>query len=129
MGPLLETFYNYSIDEPHGSPLKILWTRISEEMRHCTQCISQHHRTQDMYHMDYDPSSIGPLLEVVRTLDEERISKNLKEINAKVAQGELDPACTNAEVVCVMFEVLWIPFPILICQSLSLSPTVCNTII
>lgn len=110
MGPLLETFYNYSKDEHHGSPLKILWTRISEEMRHCTQCICQHHRSQDMYNMDYDPSSIGPLLEVVRTLDEERISKNLREINAKVAWGEYDPACTNAEVVCVMFEVLMFPF-------------------
>ncbi|KAL3511525.1 hypothetical protein ACH5RR_024242 [Cinchona calisaya] len=110
MGPLLETFYNYSNDEPCDSSLKILWARISEEMQHCSQCICQHHQTQETYNAEYEPSSIGPLLEVVRTLDEERISKNLNDINAKVTRGEYNPAHENAEVVCVMFEVLMFPY-------------------
>lgn len=105
MGPLLETFYNYFKDERHDSPLKHLWGRISEEMRHCIQCISQHHQAQEMYSVEYELSSIGPLLDVLRSLDEERVTYHLREINAKLARQEYDPACDNAEVVSVMYEV------------------------
>lgn len=106
MGPLLETFYNYFKDERDDSPLKQLWGRISEEMRHCIQCVSQHHQAQEMYNMEYELCSIGPLLDVLRSLDEERVTQHLKEINAKLARQEYDPACDNAEVVSVMYEVL-----------------------
>lgn len=105
MGPLLETFYNYFKDESNDSPLKVLWTRVSNEMRQCTQCICQHHQAQETYKTEYEPSSIGPLLEVLHTLDEERVSRHLKEINARMAKGQND-ACDEAEVVCVLFEVL-----------------------
>ncbi|RVX03743.1 hypothetical protein CK203_023059 [Vitis vinifera] len=105
MGPLLETFYNYSTDESNDSPLKLLWKRMSVEMRKCTLCISQHHQAQDMYSMEYDSSSISPLLSVLRSLDEERVGQHLKEINARLAGGEYIPERDNAEVVSVMFEV------------------------
>nr|GMC77348.1 putative helicase magatama 3 [Ipomoea batatas] len=112
MGPLLETFYNYYKDEHRDSPLKLLWNRVSEELRHCTQCICQYHQAQEMYNTEYESSSIGPLLDVLRTLDEERISQHLKEINARIAQGDSVLGNDNGEIVSVMFEVLM--FPILL---------------
>ncbi|VFQ65565.1 unnamed protein product [Cuscuta campestris] len=112
MGPLLETFYNYYKDERKDSPLKVLWDRVTEEMRSCTQCVCQYHQAQEMYSTEYELSSIGPLLDVLHTLDEERISVHLKEINARIARGESDLGSDNAEIVCVMFEVLM--FPILL---------------
>ncbi|XP_059642145.1 uncharacterized protein LOC132284095 isoform X2 [Cornus florida] len=112
MGPLLETFYNYFKDERHDSPLKLLWKRISEEMQLCTQCICQHHQAQGIYNVEYDLKSVGPLLDVLQSLDEERITEHLKEINARIARGEYDPVRDNTEVVSVIFEVLM--FPILL---------------
>lgn len=109
MGPLLETFYNYYKDEHRDSPLKLLWNRVSEELRHCTQCICQYHQAQEMYNTEYESSSIGPLLDVLRTLDEERISQHLKEINARIAQGDSVLGNDNGEIVSVMFEVLSVP--------------------
>ncbi|KAL5758782.1 hypothetical protein ACOSP7_021393 [Xanthoceras sorbifolium] len=109
MGPLLETFYNYYKDERDDSPLRILWKRISEEMQHCIQCISQHHQAQEMYSMEYELSTIGPLLDVLRSLDEERVTQHLKEINSRLACQEYNPQNDNGEVVCVMYEVLMFP--------------------
>lgn len=109
MGPLLETFYNYFKDERHDSPLKILWKRISEETQRCTQCICQHHQAQEMYHSEYEWSSIGPLLDVLRSLDEERVTQHLKEINSRITRGVYDPVNDSSEVVSVMFEVLMFP--------------------
>ncbi|KAL2539105.1 P-loop containing nucleoside triphosphate hydrolase superfamily protein [Abeliophyllum distichum] len=112
MGPLLETFYNYFKDERTDSPLKLLWNRISKEMRSCAQCIHQHHQAQEMYGTEYEWSSIGPLLGVLHTLDEERISQHLQDLNARIARGEYDPTSHYGEVASVMFEVL--SFPILL---------------
>ncbi|XP_022889351.1 uncharacterized protein LOC111404723 isoform X2 [Olea europaea var. sylvestris] len=109
MGPLLETFYNYFKDERADSPLKLLWNRISEEMRSCVQCIHQHHQAQEMYGTEYELSSIGPLLDVLHTLDEERISQQLQDLNARIARGEYDPASHYGEVASVVFEVLSLP--------------------
>ncbi|EFH69180.1 hypothetical protein ARALYDRAFT_312653 [Arabidopsis lyrata subsp. lyrata] len=110
MGPLLETFYNYFKDDRVDSPLKVLWKRISEEMRLCAQCICQHHQTQEMYEKEYECSSVGPLLDVLRKLDEERVTRHLQEINFKVENGTYDPDHHHAEVVSVMYEVLMFPF-------------------
>lgn len=55
--------------------------------------------------MEYESSSVRPLIVVLRSLDEERVTEHLKEINIKIARGEYDPVCDNAEVVSVMFEV------------------------
>ncbi|KAI3455745.1 hypothetical protein Pfo_012408 [Paulownia fortunei] len=112
MGPLLETFYNYLKDECHDSPLKLLWNRISEEMRSCTLCIHQHHQAQEMYGTEYEQSCISPLLDVLHTLDEERISLHLKDLNARIVRGDYDTTHDYGEVVSVMFEVLM--FPILL---------------
>ncbi|XP_062110921.1 uncharacterized protein LOC133822564 isoform X2 [Humulus lupulus] len=109
MGPLLETFYNYYKDERDDSPLRRLWKRISEEMRQCVQCITQHHQAQEMYNMEYELSSISPLLDVLRSLDEERVTMHLREINAKLVREDYDPACDNYEVVSVMYEALMFP--------------------
>ncbi|KAL1829332.1 hypothetical protein ACET3Z_007744 [Daucus carota] len=109
MGPLLETFYNYFEDKRQDSPLKILWKRISEELSQCTQCICQHHQAQESYSMEYDSITVGPLVSVLQTLDEERVTEHLKEINAKIGRGEYDPARVNAEVVSIMFEILMYP--------------------
>lgn len=111
MGPLLETFYNYFKDDRSDSPLKLLLDRTSREMRQCTQCICQYHQAQELYSTEYDPSSIGPLLEVLRTLDEERISQHLKEINNRIRCGEYDIVHGSGEIVGVMFEVF--PFTFL----------------
>ncbi|GMY38273.1 helicase SEN1 [Fagus crenata] len=112
MGPLLETFYNYFKDERPDSPLKCLWKRISEEMRQCIQCVSHHYQALEMYNEQYELSSVGPLLDVLRSLDEERVSQHLREISARIALDEYDPARDNVEVVSVMYEVLM--FPILL---------------
>lgn len=107
MGPLIETFYNYFKDDRVDSPLKVLWKRISEEMRLCAQCICQHHQTQEMYEKEYECSSVGPLLDVLRKLDEERVTRHLQEINSKIEKGTYDPDHHHAQVVSVMYEVLW----------------------
>ncbi|RDY11301.1 hypothetical protein CR513_04052, partial [Mucuna pruriens] len=112
MGPLLETFYNYFKDNRQDSPLRLLWKRISDELRHCLQCISQHHQAQDMYTMEYESSSIGPLLDVLQRLDSERVTIHLRDINTKIAGEKYDPSCDNAQVVNVLYEVLM--FPILL---------------
>ncbi|XP_037493472.1 uncharacterized protein LOC105646246 isoform X2 [Jatropha curcas] len=112
MGPLLETFYNYFKDERSDSPLRLLWKRISEEIRQCVQCISQHHQAQEMYSTEYEFSSIGPLLDVLRSLDEERVTQHLREMNARLKREEYDPLRDNSEVVSLMYEVLM--FPILL---------------
>ncbi|KAK6911188.1 DNA2/NAM7 helicase-like, C-terminal [Dillenia turbinata] len=109
MGPLLETFYNYFKDERQDSPLKLLWKRISGELRLCSQCICQYHQAQEMYYMEYDQSSIRPLLDTLQKLDEERVVQHLKEINTRVMLGKYEPALDNNEVVGVMFEVLMFP--------------------
>ncbi|KAA3477941.1 Aminoacyl-tRNA synthetase, class Ic [Gossypium australe] len=109
MGPLLETFYNYFKDDRNDSPLRLLWKRISEEMRHCIQCVSQHHQAQEMYSTEYELCTIGPLLDVLRSLDEERVTQHLREINERLVRQEYDPVCDNAEVVNLMYEVLMFP--------------------
>ncbi|XVE91125.1 hypothetical protein DITRI_Ditri20bG0129600 [Diplodiscus trichospermus] len=109
MGSLLETFYNYFKDERNDSPLRLLWKRISEEMRLCIQCVSQHHQAQEMYNMEYELCSIGPLLEVLRTLDEERVTQRLREMKERLVRQEYDPVCDNAEVVNLMYEILMFP--------------------
>ncbi|KAJ4958297.1 hypothetical protein NE237_025408 [Protea cynaroides] len=109
MGPLLETFYNYPKDKCNDSPLKLLWRRLSQEMQQCIQCICQHHQAQELYNSEYELSTISPLLGVLRSLDEERVTQHLKEINAKVVCGEYEPERYNAEVVSIMYEVLMFP--------------------
>ncbi|KFK43885.1 hypothetical protein AALP_AA1G186300 [Arabis alpina] len=109
MGPLIETFYNFFKDNRDDSPLKVLWKRISQEMRLCAQCICQHHQTQEMYEKEYECSSVGPLLAVLRKLDEERVTRHLQEINLKVENGTYDPHHHHAQVVSVMYEVLMFP--------------------
>ncbi|XP_031384733.1 helicase SEN1 isoform X1 [Punica granatum] len=109
MSPLLETFYNYYKDEREDSPLRLLWRRISEEMRTCIRCVSQHHQTQEMYSMEYESSSVGPLLDVVRSLDKDRVTRCLKDINGRMAKKEYLPVNGSAEVVSVMYEVLMHP--------------------
>ncbi|KAK2425524.1 P-loop containing nucleoside triphosphate hydrolase superfamily protein [Trifolium repens] len=112
MGPLLETFYNYYRDDREDSPLRRLWKRISDEMKHCLQCISQHHQAQDTYNMEYESSSIGPLLDILQKLDYERVTSHLSDINARITGQKYDSARDNAEVVIVLYEVLM--FPILL---------------
>lgn len=119
MGPLLETFYNYFKEECTDSPLKLLWKRICEELRSCTLCIHQHHQAQEMYATEYDQSCIGPLLDVLCILDEERITQHLKDLHSRILKGDYDTERDTGEVVSVMFEVLM--FPILLDdQSLAM---------
>ena len=102
MGPLLETFYNYFKDDRQDSPLRLLWKRISDEMRQCLQCISQHHQAQDMYNTEYESSSIGPLLDVLQKLDCERVTFHLRDINTKIVGEKYNPSCDNGEVVNIL---------------------------
>ncbi|KAG5237987.1 P-loop containing nucleoside triphosphate hydrolases superfamily [Salix suchowensis] len=109
MAPLLETFYNYYKDDRLDSPLRLLWKRMSGEMQHCIQCVSQHHQAQEMYDKEYEMSSIGPLLEVLRSIDEERVTHHLREINDRLKKQEYDPLRDNVGVVSLMYEVLMFP--------------------
>ncbi|KAK9757090.1 hypothetical protein RND81_01G139300 [Saponaria officinalis] len=109
IGPFLETFYNYYKVDGDDSPLKILWERISREMRRCTECISRHHQAQEMYKAEYESSFISPLLGILQSLDEERVSQHLKEANARLSYGGYDLAQDNTEIVSLMFEVLTFP--------------------
>lgn len=59
-----------------------------------------------MYQNEYEPSCIGPLLDVLHVLDEERITTHLKDLNDRIARGVYDASCDYGEVVSVMFEVL-----------------------
>lgn len=106
MGPQLEIFYNYFKDERNDSPLKLLWKRISEEMQFCVQCISQHHQAQEMYSLEYDMGTVGHLLNVLQSLDEERVTQHLRHINARLACQEYNPQSDYNEVVAVMYEVV-----------------------
>lgn len=119
MGPLLETFYNYYKDDRPDSPLRLLWKRMSGEMRHCIQCVSQHHHAQEMYDKEYETSSIGPLLEVLRSIDEERVTQHLREINDRLKKQECDHLRDNVDVVSLMYEVLM--FPVLLDDQSLLS--------
>ncbi|XP_074268049.1 uncharacterized protein LOC141591568 [Silene latifolia] len=112
IGPFLETFYNYYKVDGNDSPLKILWERISQEMRRCTECISRHHQAQEMYKAEYESSFISPLLDILQSLDEERVSQHIKEANARLSYGGYNLAHDNAEIVSLMFEVL--TFPVLL---------------
>nr|XP_043617923.1 uncharacterized protein LOC122589673 isoform X2 [Erigeron canadensis] len=107
MGPLLETFYNYNHDSP--SPLKLLWKRISHELQHCMQCICQHHQAKHTYASEYELTSIGPLLDVLRTLDEERVTDHLKHLNTLISLGHYDPLKHNAQLITAIYEVLMFP--------------------
>ncbi|KAL9247212.1 hypothetical protein vseg_020667 [Gypsophila vaccaria] len=109
IGPFLETFYNYYKVDGDDSPLKILWERISREMRRCTECISRHHQAQEMYKAEYESSFISPLLGILQSLDEERVSQHLKEANARLSCGGYNLAQDNTEIVSLMFEVLTFP--------------------
>ena len=105
MGPLLETFHNFNRDGAHGSPLILLWTRISQELRQCTQCVCQHHQAQEAFAADYEFYTVGSLLKTLRCLDEQRVVEHIKEINAKIVSPTYDPECYGSEVVSIMFEV------------------------
>ncbi|KAG1331997.1 hypothetical protein COCNU_02G019650 [Cocos nucifera] len=109
MQPLLETFHDYFKDTNNNSPCKVIWKRISRELRHCTQCIWQHHQAQETYSAEYELDTVDPLLKVLHCLDEERITEHLKEINAGLLNKEYDPRYHGDEVVSVMFEILTYP--------------------
>jgi len=67
-------------------------------------CISQHYQVLETYNMEYEQSCISPLLDVLRSLNEERVTEHLRKIKARIAREEYDPACDNVEVVSVMYE-------------------------
>ncbi|KAK4773515.1 hypothetical protein SAY87_028534 [Trapa incisa] len=105
MGPLLETFYNYHKDNRDDSPLRLLWKRISEEMRTCIRCVSHHHQATEMYSMEYEINSVGPLLSVVQSLDEERVTGCLRDINKRILKEDYHPLNGSTEVITVMYEL------------------------
>ncbi|KAK8967609.1 putative helicase MAGATAMA 3 [Platanthera guangdongensis] len=109
MGPLLETFHNYFNDKSSDSPLKLIWKRISSELRQCMQCIFHHHHAQESYTLEYESDVVGPLLKVLCMLDEERVAEHIEKINARMKSGEYDADSYCIEVVCIMFEVLTYP--------------------
>nr|GEU89716.1 putative P-loop containing nucleoside triphosphate hydrolase [Tanacetum cinerariifolium] len=102
MGPLLETFYNFH-DSP---PLKLLWERVSEELQECMLCICYHHQAKETYAADYDPASIAPLLSLLQTLDEERVTNQLKRFNSRPIK---DDGGDDAKLIPLMYEVLMFP--------------------
>ncbi|KAH0465398.1 hypothetical protein IEQ34_005501 [Dendrobium chrysotoxum] len=109
MGPLLETFHYYFNDKSSDSPLKHIWKRISMELGQCMQCIFQHHQAQESYNLAYESDAVGPLLKVLRSLDEERVAEHIEKINARIKHGEYDADSYSVEVISIMFEVLTYP--------------------
>jgi senataxin len=55
--------------------------------------------------MEYESSSIGPLLDILQKLDYERVTSHLSDINARITGQKYDSARDNAEVVIVLYEV------------------------
>ncbi|EPS66614.1 hypothetical protein M569_08161, partial [Genlisea aurea] len=108
MRPLLETFYSYSEENTTDSPLKQLWSRISEEMRCCTLCIHQHYQAKDIYATEYEETCVRPLLDALCVLDEQRVCRHLQDLNSRIARGD-DMTHDYQQVVCVLFEVLTFP--------------------
>uniref|UniRef100_M8BTR5 Helicase SEN1 n=1 Tax=Aegilops tauschii TaxID=37682 RepID=M8BTR5_AEGTA len=108
MGPFLEMFHGY-FDEQENSLVRTIWSRISQELGICTQCVCEHHQAQESFDIECRSGSIDPLQKVLRHLDEERVTKHLEKINAMIQLKEYDPSCHGAEVVCIMFEVLMYP--------------------
>ncbi|GJZ35306.1 putative P-loop containing nucleoside triphosphate hydrolase [Tanacetum coccineum] len=102
MGPLLETFYHFH-DSP---PLKLLWERVSEELQECMLCICYHHQAKETYAADYDSASIAPLLSLLQTLDEERVTNQLKRFNSCPIK---DDGGDDAKLITLMYEVLMFP--------------------
>lgn len=62
-----------------------------------------------MYETEYNSGSVRPLLDVLQSLDEERLTQHLREINARLKKNEYDPLSDNAQVVSLMYEVLMFP--------------------
>lgn len=109
MRPLLETFHDYFKDTNYNSPCKVIWKRISQELRHCTQCIWHHHQAHETFNAEYELDTVDPLLKILYCLDEERITEHLKEINAGLMHKEYDPQCHGDEIVSLMYEILTYP--------------------
>lgn len=109
MTPLLEPFYGYFQETAPNSSLKILWRRLSKEMRMCTRCVVQHHKAKEFYVSEFVEEVVAPLLDIIRALDEERVAQHIKELLHKFNTDTLDPKEDSQEVICVMFEVLMFP--------------------
>ncbi|CAM6095945.1 unnamed protein product [Calypogeia fissa] len=110
MQPLLEPFYGYFHETSPNTPLKVLWRRLSKEMRACTRCVVQHHKAKDFYVSEFVEEVVKPLLDIVRALDEERVAGHIKELVHKFNMDTLDPKEDSRAVISVMFEVLMYPF-------------------
>uniref|UniRef100_A0ACD5XU29 Uncharacterized protein n=1 Tax=Avena sativa TaxID=4498 RepID=A0ACD5XU29_AVESA len=108
MGPFLEMFHGY-FDEQENSLVITVWSRVSQELGMCTQCVCEHHQAQESFDTECGSGRIDPLQKVLRHLDEDRITKHLEQINAMIQSKEYDPSSHGAEVVCIMFEVMMYP--------------------
>lgn len=88
MGPFLEMFHGYFHDEEENTPLRTTWKRVSQELGICTQCVCEHHQAQGFFDTEYRSDTVDPLLKVLQLLDEERVTKHLEQINAKIQLKE-----------------------------------------
>lgn len=66
MLPLLEPFYNLPEDTSEDSFLRLLWRRVSAELRVCTRCVVQHHKAKEFYKAEYWEDVVGPLLAILQ---------------------------------------------------------------
>ncbi|CAI5933137.1 unnamed protein product [Closterium sp. NIES-65] len=77
--PLLEPFYHYHSGPPDTrATLHALWARMAGEMRACTRCVARYHAAKRVYEEEYVEEVVGPVLDTLRRLDEERVAGELR---------------------------------------------------
>ena len=79
-------------------------------MRKCTECVLQYYKAKEMYATDFLEEVVCSLLAVLRSLDEERVSKHLNEILCKMRNNSLNSENDCGELTCVLFEVKILPY-------------------
>ncbi|CAI7814373.1 unnamed protein product [Closterium sp. NIES-54] len=86
--PLLEPFYHYHSGPPDTrATLHVLWARMAGEMRACTRCVARYHAAKRVYEEEYVEEVVGPVLETLRRLDEERVAGELRALVGRAGGG------------------------------------------
>lgn len=102
--PFLEVFSNYTKELDPSSAVIYLWKRISKELRRCTRCIKLHHQGQAFFRDEYEADAVLHIMDVVETLDKERVVAHLKDLAVKVKDGTESADSDLSEFVCIFYE-------------------------
>ncbi|CAI7932066.1 unnamed protein product, partial [Closterium sp. NIES-54] len=83
-----QPFYHYHSGPPDTrATLHVLWARMAGEMRACTRCVARYHAAKRVYEEEYVEEVVGPVLETLRRLDEERVAGELRALVGRAGGG------------------------------------------